>query len=133
MKGQSVAAAAAAVATVGALLVGEILLHGAQAQPAPSFLAACADIRREIAKLDFRGDPLIVIQVAGKLREIRSGNPVLIALCDAPAPRVICVTYSSEGLVLDQEIVVSGSIARRSAALIVLDPCLHYPRERQLL
>jgi len=97
------------------------------AQPAPSFEAPCGELRREIEKLGWDGREIVTIAVRGRLRSVRTdGALVYLFLCEDPAPRVMCVTYETNGRTEGDEVIVTGNYIPRDANHIQLDPCLHH-------
>lgn len=99
----------------------------ARAQPEPSFRASCKGLRAALAKLGPTGDELVTIQVEGALTMVRGdGALVYLALCSAPDPQVLCVTYAENGRKLGDAVVVSGTYARVGPNHVKLDPCLHH-------
>ena len=101
----------------------------AAAQPAPSFEVACGDLRGALKKLG-SPDEITTIAVRGKLIAVRSdGALVYLFLCDPPAPRVLCVTYETNGSKEGDEVIVTGNLIPRGPDHVQLDPCLHDPAE----
>ncbi len=101
----------------------------AHAQPAASFLATCAELRSKAATLDLTGDPLITIEVEGRIVEIEeTGALVYVTVCAKPEPKVVCATYSRDGRKVGDVVVLAGAYYRRGADLVILDPCLHHTR-----
>ena len=99
----------------------------ALAQPEASFRSDCAGLRAALDTLDTTGDPLITIQVEGRLTMVRSdGALVYLGLCEPPDPRVLCVTYADNGRKAGDRVVVSGAYGRLGPDHILLDPCLHF-------
>lgn len=99
----------------------------AQAQPEPSFRSNCKGLREALRRLGPTGDELVTIQVEGALTMIRGdGALVYLALCSAPDPQVLCVTYAENGRKVGDVVVASGSYARVGPNHVKLDPCLHH-------
>jgi hypothetical protein len=126
----------AILASVGAMHRTALLLAlavlasaaAARAQPAPSFQARCGELRQAMAGLNGREeDELITIEVVGPLAFVRdAGGIVYLGLCGPPDPRVLCVTYETNGRKLGDRVVVTGSILPRGPDFVQLDPCLHH-------
>jgi hypothetical protein len=97
------------------------------AQPAPTFQARCGELRAAMAGLNGREeDELVAIEVVGKLAFVRdAGGIVYLGLCGPPDPRVLCVTYETNGRKVGDRVVVTGSILPRGPDFVQLDPCLH--------
>jgi hypothetical protein len=101
----------------------------AGSQPAPTFEAACGELRGALAKLG-EPDEITTIAVRGKLIAVRSdGALVYLFLCDPPAPRVLCVTYETNDSKEGDEVIVTGNLIPRGPDHVQLDPCLHDPVE----
>jgi len=101
------------------------------AQPAPSFLAKCGELRKAVSNLKPKdGEELITIEVEGELTTVKSdGGLVYLLMCRAPDPRVLCVTYETNGRKVGDRVILTGSYSQRGPNHILLDPCLHNPPE----
>lgn len=100
----------------------------ARAQPSPSFSATCETVRAEADRLDSSSDELITIEVTGELLLAESDGVLsYMGMCAAPAPRVLCVTYTLDGHKTGDRVTVAGHYQRSDADFITLDPCLHHP------
>jgi hypothetical protein len=99
----------------------------AHAQPAPTFQARCGELRAAMAGLNGREEEeLVAIEVVGPLAFVRdAGGIVYLGLCGPPDPRVLCVTYETNGRKVGDRVVVTGSILPRGPDFVQLDPCLH--------
>lgn len=113
----------------GALLIASVLAAGrGDAQPASSFTASCAQLRQALTQLQGKEGELTTIAVEGALTMVRSdGALVYLALCSAPDPQVLCVTYAENGSKVGDRVVVAGSYERAGPNHVKLDPCLHHP------
>lgn len=117
------ASASAAFAIAAAFLSAPV-----QAQPEPSFRSSCKGLREALGKFGATGDELVTIQVEGALTMVRGdGALVYLALCSAPDPQVLCVTYAENGRKVGDVVVASGSYARVGPNHVKLDPCLYHP------
>ena len=106
--------------------------HGG-AQPEPSLRAACSELRQALRGLEGKEGELTTIQVEGALTMVRSdGALVYLALCRAPDPQVLCVTYAENGSKLGDRVVVSGSYERVGPNHVKLDPCLHHEPAKEM-
>lgn len=106
--------------------------HG-RAQPEPSLRAACSELRRALRGLEGKEGELTTIQVEGELTMVRSdGALVYLALCRAPDPQVLCVTYAENGSKLGDRVVASGSYERVGPNHVKLDPCLHHEPDKEM-
>ena len=110
------------------LLTTPAVVDSAHAQPAPTFQARCGELRQAMAGLNGREeDELITIEVVGPLAFVRdAGGIVYLGLCGPPDPRVLCVTYETNGRKVGDRVVVTGSILPRGPDFVQLDPCLHH-------
>lgn len=100
----------------------------APAQPAPSFLAKCGELRNAVAGLKPKdGEELITIEVEGELTTVKSdGGLVYLLMCRPPDPQVLCVTYETNGRRPGDRVILTGSYIQRGPNHIMLDPCLHH-------
>jgi hypothetical protein len=100
----------------------------AVAQPAPSFLAKCGELRKAVAGLKPKdGEELITIEVEGELTTVKSdGALVYLLMCRPPDPMVLCVTYETNGRKAGERVILTGSYSQRGPNHILLDPCLHH-------
>lgn len=103
-------------------------LHGrAAAQPAESFTSSCADLRANLQKLGADGRELVTIAVVGALTLVKAGSGIVyLGMCEAPAPRVLCVTYSADDLKPGDRVMINGSLSSGDPNFVLLDPCLHH-------
>lgn len=112
-------------AAVAAIVTGTPA--GVPAQPAPSFQARCGELRKSVRDLNFKHDQLVVIEVVGTLTLVQSdGALAYLGVCKPPDPQVLCVTYSTNGRKVGDEVVVTGSLIPHGPDYIQLDPCLHH-------
>ena len=107
--------------------------NAAGAQPAPSFQARCGELRQAMAGLRGREETeLVTIEVVGPLELVHSESGlVYLGLCGPPHPRVLCITYETNGRKAGDRVVVAGSIVPRGPDFILLDPCLHRLPDRE--
>jgi hypothetical protein len=102
----------------------------ASAQPAPTFMAACDELSARIAAHGIDDDDYVVIDVVGEVTLAETDGVVAyLGMCEPPAPRVLCITYSLEGIQPGDRVILSGAYARPGPEAVRLDPCLHYPPE----
>jgi hypothetical protein len=113
------------ILVVGATALGHLAPSGAQ--PAPSFRTTCSGLRAALKTLDMEGDPLVTIQVEGRLTHVQADDGlVYLVLCSAPDPQVLCVTYQTNGRKAGHKVVVTGAYSPRGPNHVQLDPCLHH-------
>lgn len=104
---------------------------GVAAQPAESFTSSCADLRANLQKLGADGSELVTIAVVGALTLVKAGSGIVyLGMCEAPAPRVLCVTYSADDLKPGDRVMINGSLASGDPNFVLLDPCLHHREGR---
>lgn len=97
------------------------------AQPAPSFLAKCGELRKAVGNLRQKDDELVTIEVEGELTTVKSdGALVYLLMCQPPDPMVLCVTYETNGRKAGDRVILTGSYSQRGPNHILLDPCLHH-------
>ncbi|WP_276200529.1 hypothetical protein [Chelatococcus sp. XZ-Ab1] len=103
---------------------GESPFAAADAPPAKP--AACHEIRglirdapdqEEAARIDFGAvGPLSLVEHDGAL--------AYLGICAEPDVRVLCVTYSTNGMQPGDVVAVTGGYQRVDENLVILDPCL---------
>jgi len=105
-----------------ASLAGRPGLAGAEEKPAA--LATCEDLRASLAgfrPLNTRVD----LWVTGALTLVRTDGVLwYLAVCSSPGIRVMCVTYSDNGMKLGERVTLRGAYERQDERHILLDPCL---------
>ena len=109
-------------------LVSALVPSAPFAQPAPSFQAKCNELRGAMASLQGREQQEIVtIEVIGSLQIVREENGlVFLGLCGPPDPRVLCITYETNGRQPGDRVLVVGGIHPTGEDFVQLYPCLHY-------
>jgi hypothetical protein len=101
-----------------------------EAQPAPTFRAACEDLRRTLRDHRVDGSELVTIEVVGTLTVARSdGALAYFGMCELPHPRVLRVSYELGGRKVGDRAVLTGSYIPRGPDHIQLDPCLPHDPE----
>lgn len=119
------ARSSARFSAVVALVAAQAAMSAA-AQPVPSFTSSCGELRKEIGRLE-RKEEMVTIAVRGRLTAVRDdGALVYLFMCRAPEPRVLCVTYETNGSKEGDEVFVTGNFIERDKDHIQLDPCLHH-------
>ncbi|WP_265516603.1 hypothetical protein [Nitratireductor luteus] len=118
--------------TAGTVLAALSWSPAAQAQPAPSFEAECGTLREKLAQLQPGDEELVVIDVVGPLTMVEhDGTLGYMAVCEAPDPQVLCITYRINDYEVGDRVILSGGLNVIDEGHIRLDPCLHYPPEPQ--
>ena len=121
------ATASSAIAACGLAACLAALPVKASAQPAPSFLAACGELRKAVSKLKRDDDELVTIEVQGELTNVKSdGALVYMVMCKPPDPVVLCVTYETNGRKAGDRVILTGNYTQHGPNHILLDPCLHH-------
>lgn len=99
---------------------------GGQAQPEPSFRTGCEGLRDSLARLAAKPGEYFTIQLVDTLRYVGSDQALAyLGLCEPPAPRVLCVTYSRDDWKVGDRVMVSGAFSEDRPGYVKLDPCLH--------
>ena len=91
----------------------------------PSYRAQCHEVR-ELTKDRGTGETRVDFSVTGPLALVHfDGTLAYLGLCGtAPAPKVLCVTYQTNGMEVGDVVTVAGGYSRPNPDFIVLDPCL---------
>ena len=101
------------------------------AQPAPSFLSTCENLRESLSGLQLEAEELVTISVQGAARIAAQDEALAyISVCSPPHPHVLCVTYQLNGRKAGDPVVVTGALNVVDDAHIMLDPCLASSPER---
>lgn len=96
----------------------------ADADMKPSVQARCEEVRRLTQGVE-TGEKRIDFSVVGALTLVQfDGVLAYLGLCAAPDPKVLCVTYQTNGLKVGDVVAVAGGYSRPDADHILLDPCL---------
>jgi hypothetical protein len=104
-----------------------VLPTAASAQPAPSATVECGELRHLMTELAPE-EELIVIEVAGALTAVEhDGTLGYMFMCEAPDPRVLCITYEIGDYAPGDRVILGGTLTPLDEDHIRLDPCLHYP------
>ena len=90
----------------------------------PGMQARCDEIRRLTQEVPI-GAERMDFSAVGTLTLVHSdGTLVYLGLCTEPDPKVLCVTYSTNGMKVGDVAIVTGGYRRLGPDFIVLDPCL---------
>jgi len=105
---------------------GESPFAGADMKPDRP--ARCGDVRRLTRDVD-AGGKRVDLSVVGPLALVHfDGTLAYLGLCGTPPdPKVLCVTYGTNGMKVGDVVVASGGYGRPDEDHIVLDPCLASP------
>jgi hypothetical protein len=90
----------------------------------PDLVATCEDIRSWAGKAP-KTDARISLAIKGELSRVQGGDAlVYLTMCAEPNPKVICVTYRSNGMSAGDVVTFAGGYRQLDGERIVLDPCL---------
>jgi hypothetical protein len=91
----------------------------------PSYRARCHEVR-ELTKGRGTGETRVDFSVTGPLALVHfDGTLAYLGLCGTePDPKVLCVTYQTNGMKVGDVVTVAGGYSRPAPDFIVLDPCL---------
>ncbi len=96
----------------------------ADAESEPSSIATCENLKNSL--MGFR-EPThrVDLWVAGPLTLVHSDGVLsYLVICSAPGVRVMCVTYSNNGMQVGERVMFKGAFSRQDERHISLDPCL---------
>jgi hypothetical protein len=87
--------------------------------------ARCSEVGRFTQDKE-TGLKRVDFSVTGTLALVHhDGTLAYLGLCGTPPdPKVLCVTYQTNGLRVGDRVVVTGGYSKQSADYILLDPCL---------
>ena len=96
----------------------------AEAEREPAAVAKCEDLQASLAGFQ---EPRrrIDLWVAGPLTLIHTDGVLwYLVACSSPGTRVMCVTYSDNGMKLGEPVTLRGAYRAIDELHVVLDPCL---------
>lgn len=96
----------------------------AEAEQEPASRATCESLEGSLAGLR---QPLrrIDLWVTGPLTLVQTDGALwYLAVCSSPGIRVLCVTYSDNGMKLGERVTLRGGYNRQDERHVALDPCL---------
>lgn len=90
----------------------------------PASRASCETLAASLA--GFRPpEGRVDLWVSGPITLVRTDGVLwYLAICSAPGIRVMCVTYSDNGMKLGEQVTLRGAYSRQDALHVLLDPCL---------
>ena len=95
----------------------------------PGEPASCTDIAKQLPD-SVPPDTRVDMAIAGPVSLIRTDGALwYVAVCAEPGVRVLCVTYSADGLKLGDRAILRGGFNRQDRLHILLDPCLASPEQ----
>jgi hypothetical protein len=90
----------------------------------PDLIATCETIRDWASKSP-QTKARIDLAVRGKLSRVSGdGALVYLIMCEEPNPKIMCVTYRTNGMSAGDVVRFGGGFRQLSPEQIVLDPCL---------
>ena len=90
----------------------------------PDLVATCETIRDWASKSP-QTKARIDLAVRGKLSRVSGdGALVYLIMCEEPNPKIMCVTYRTNGMAIGDVVRFGGGFRQLSPEQIVLDPCL---------
>lgn len=101
----------------------------AEAEAVPAGHASCDSLATTLDGLD-EPERRIDLWVEGALTLVQTDGALwYLAICSQPSVRVLCVTYSENGMKLGDRVVLRGAYHRQDRVHVLLDPCLASPAE----
>jgi hypothetical protein len=96
----------------------------AEAEGEPASVASCGDLQDVLA--NFRPSVTRVdLWLTGPLTIVHTDGVLwYLAVCSSPGIRVMCVTYSDNGMKPRERVTLRGALMRQDERHFVLDPCL---------
>ena len=96
----------------------------AEAEREPAATAKCEDLRASLAGFE-PPDRRVDLWVSGPLTLVETDGVLwYLVICSSPGIRVMCVTYSDNGMKLREQVTLRGAYRAVDDAHVVLDPCL---------
>ncbi|MDB5509480.1 MAG: hypothetical protein JWL93_1949 [Hyphomicrobiales bacterium] len=101
----------------------------AEAEAPPASLASCDSLPAALEGL-VEPERRIDLWIEGVLTLVQTDGALwYLAVCSQPAVRVLCVTYSDNGMKLGDRVALRGAYHRQDRVHVLLDPCLASPAE----
>ena len=112
---------AAGDATEGCCEAGSPFVLG---EAFPENPATCQNIEHWASRAP-QIDTRVSMTITGELTVVDSdGMLAYLVMCEEDQMRVLCVTYSTEGREVGEEVLLAGGYAGGDDRMVVLDPCL---------
>jgi hypothetical protein len=97
----------------------------AEPEMKPRHNTSCSGLSATLKGLGQQPDERIDLWVSGPLTFLHSDGALwYLAICSEPGIRVLCVTYSDNGMKPGEKVLVRGGMRMLDQTHIVLDPCL---------
>ena len=91
----------------------------------PMETASCSDLQKTIQNLQFPSGQRIDLWASGPLTIVDTDEVLwYVGICSLPGIRVLCVTYSDNGMQVGDVVTVRGAMRIQDDKHILLDPCL---------
>jgi hypothetical protein len=91
----------------------------------PEETASCSDLARTIRDFHPPVDERVDLWASGPLTIVDTDKVLwYVGICSIPGIRVLCVTYSDNGMQIGDVVTVRGAMQIQDAKHILLDPCL---------
>jgi hypothetical protein len=91
----------------------------------PETTATCADLAATIRDLQVPVHERVDLWASGPVTIVDTDRVLwYIGICEEPGIRVLCVTYSDNGMQIGDIVTVRGAMRIQDARHILLDPCL---------
>lgn len=91
----------------------------------PETTATCADLAATITDLRVPPHERVDLWASGPITIVDTDRALwYIGICQEPGIRVLCVTYSDNGMQAGDLVTVRGAMRIQDARHILLDPCL---------
>jgi hypothetical protein len=99
--------------------------HGfAEAEREPTGIASCESLEASLAGFQ-PPERRVDLWVSGALTLVQTDGVLwYLVLCSSPQVRVMCVTYSDNGMKVGERITLRGAYRAIDDRHVVLDPCL---------
>ncbi len=96
----------------------------AEAERQPRSIATCETLERALAGFA-PPERRIDLWVSGPLSLVHTDGVLwYLAICSAPGIRVMCVTYSDNGMKIGERVTLRGALRPQDSRHFLLDPCL---------
>ncbi|MBB3595257.1 hypothetical protein FHX08_005667 [Rhizobium sp. BK529] len=91
----------------------------------PEETANCSDLEKTVSGFNPPVEERVDLWASGPITMVETDKVLwYVAICALPGARVLCVTYSENGMKVGDMVTVRGAMRIQDAHHIVLDPCL---------
>ena len=96
----------------------------AEAEASPYGIATCESLPETLAGFS-QPERRVDLWIKGALTLVHTDGALwYLAICAKPSIRVLCVTYSDNGMKLGEQVTFRGAFSRQDSSHVLLDPCL---------